>query len=635
MSELLYLIVLFPLIGFLVNGLLGRWLTERQSGLVASLTVAGSFLISAWLLLDLLTLPEQTRRLTQTLFTWIPVGDLQVHVTYVLDPLSAVMVLVITGVGLLIHIYSIGYMRGDPGVRRYFAYLNLFMFMMLNLVLSDNLVVLFLGWEGVGLCSYLLIGFWFSDESKARAGMKAFIVNRIGDAAFIIAMIMLFNRFGTLSMGDIAWLAPGASGDTQLLTTITMLLFIGAVGKSAQVPLYVWLPDAMAGPTPVSALIHAATMVTAGVYLIARNAALFSLAPVTMATIAIVGVITALFAATIAVTQNDIKKVLAYSTISQLGYMFMALGTGAFGAAVFHLMTHAFFKALLFLGAGSVIHGMGDEQDMRKMGNLRHAMPITFGVMLVGVLAISGIPGLSGFFSKDEILWAAFEHGGGVNLIYLAGLLTAGLTAFYMSRMLFMTFFGQSRWADGKQPHESPSVMTVPLIILAFLAIAGGYLGVPEALGGHNLLHHFLSPVLSATAAGAHMANEAVEMLLMLISVGVAGSGIYLAFRIYIDKPETAVTLQKKFPLLHRLSANKFYVDELYRAVIVRPYEMVSELFWKGIDVKLIDAAVNGAGRALSNLGGAVRMIQTGRLQHYASMLLLGVAFILIMIMAS
>ena len=634
MNETLFLIVLFPLIGFLVNGLAGRWLTERQSGLVASLSVAGSFLISAQLLLGLLTLPEHSRRLVQTLYTWIPLGELQIHVTYVFDPLSAVMALVITGVGLLIHIYSIGYMRGDPGIRRYFAYLNLFTFMMLNLVLADNLVVMFLGWEGVGLCSYLLIGFWFSDESKARAGMKAFIVNRIGDAGFIIAMIMLFDLFGTLSMGDIAWLAPGAGNELPLMTAITLLLFLGAVGKSAQMPLYVWLPDAMAGPTPVSALIHAATMVTAGVYLVARNAVLFSLTPVTMSTIAIVGTVTALFAATIALTQNDIKKVLAYSTISQLGYMFMALGVGAFGAAVFHLVTHAFFKALLFLGAGSVIHGMGDEQDLRKMGNLRRAMPTTFGVMLIGALAISGVPGLSGFFSKDEILWAAFEHGGGVNLIYLAGLLTAGLTAFYMWRMLFMAFFGEAKWADDHQPHESPSVMTLPLIILAFLALVGGYLGVPEALGGHNMLHHFLAPVLTPAATGGHVANEALEMLLMLVSVGVAGTGIYLAFRIYIEKPQSAAALQEKFPLLHKLSANKYYVDEIYRAIILRPFQIVSELLWKGFDVKIIDAAVNGSGRAVSKLGGAVRLLQTGLLQHYASMLLLGVAFILIMIVA-
>ncbi|MCH8328011.1 MAG: NADH-quinone oxidoreductase subunit L [Candidatus Marinimicrobia bacterium] len=588
-------------------------------------------------------------------FHWADLGTVPVTLGVKLDSLTVAMYFMVTFIAFWIFVFSLGYMSGHSDevagkskYHRFFCYLSLFGFSMLGLVISSSLLFLFIFWELVGLCSYLLIGFYFDKGFASRAAMKAFITNRVGDFGFLIGLMLVYFQLGTLDLDEAATrFAEQYAAHTgifassftmfgwSLATIMGVGLFCGAMGKSAQFPLHVWLPDAMAGPTPVSALIHAATMVTAGVYLIARNATLFALAPATMATIAIVGTVTALFAATIAVTQNDIKKVLAYSTISQLGYMFMALGTGAFGAAVFHLMTHAFFKALLFLGAGSVIHGMGNEQDMRKMGNLRHAMPTTFAVMAVGALAIAGIPGLSGFFSKDEILWAAFEHGGGVNLIYLAGLLTAGLTAFYMARMIMMTFFGQSRWANGKRPHESPSVMTLPLIILAFLSIAGGYLGVPEALGGHNLLHHFLAPVLTTTAAGGHMANEALEMLLMLVSVGVAGSGIYLAFRIYIDKPEMAATLQEKFPLLHRLSANKFYVDEIYRAAIVRPFEMVSELLWKGFDVKVIDAAVNGAGRALSSLGGAVRMIQTGRLQHYASMLLLGVAFILIMIMAS
>ena len=633
MSDTLYLLVLFPFIGFLVNGLGGRWLSEKQSGLVASLAVAGSFIIGAQLFLGLLTRPEDNRRLVQTLFTWLPLGELNIHVTYVFDPLAAIMVLVITGVGLLIHIYSIGYMRGDPGIRRYFAYLNLFTFMMLNLVLSDSLVLLFMGWEGVGLCSYLLIGFWFTDAAKARAGMKAFVVNRIGDAGFLIAIIMIFDRFGTLSMADISWLAPGAGIDTAFITTVTLLMFVGAVGKSAQVPLYVWLPDAMAGPTPVSALIHAATMVTAGVYLVARNSALFALAPVTMGIIAAVGTITALLAATIAITQTDIKKVLAYSTISQLGYMFMALGVGAFSAAIFHLMTHAFFKALLFLGAGSVIHGMGEEQNLQKMGGLRHLMPTTFMTMTIGALAIAGLPGLAGFFSKDEILWSAFNSSGGISWIWLVGLATAGLTAFYMARMLFLTFFGEQRWADGVKPHESPSVMTIPLIILAFLAIVGGYAGIPEALGGHNALHHFLAPLMAtfhASGEAAPAANHPLELLLMLVSTGVVLAAAYNAYRFYVQQPDLPAAAARKFPLLYRLSNRRYFVDEFYDLVILRPFRALADLLWKWIDVRLIDELANLAGRTTVRLGGALRLMQSGLIQHYASLLLLGVVFILL-----
>jgi len=633
MDETLYLITLFPLLGFLINGLGGRWLSERQSGLVASLAVLGSFIVSAQLLLALMALPVEERLFTQTLFSWIPVGELNIRVSYWLDPLSAVMALVVSGVGLLIHIYSIGYMRGDPGVRRYFSFLNLFTFMMLTLVLADNLVFLFLGWEGVGLCSYLLIGFWFEDEAKARAGLKAFIVNRIGDAGFIVAMILLYSQFGTLSISEIAHAAPGAAVGRGFFTAATLLMFLGAVGKSAQIPLYVWLPDAMAGPTPVSALIHAATMVTAGVYLIARNSVLFSLSPITMTTVATIGILTAFYAATIAITQNDIKKVLAYSTISQLGYMFTAVGLGAFSAGIFHLMTHAFFKALLFLGAGCVIHGLKGEQDMGRMGGLKRHLPTTHWTMLVGVLTIAGIPGLSGFFSKDEILWEAFNQNGGFSWIWLVGIVTAGITAFYMFRLFFRTFYGEAVWEGTHRPHESPSVMTIPLVLLAFLSIFGGYVGIPAVLGGVNRFHHFLEPVLAhypVTGAAAQPASHGLELLLMGVSTVVVLGGVYYAYRMYVRQPTLAADLARRLGPLYRLSFNKYFVDEAYHLLLVRPFQALAAISWKWFDVRVVDGVVNESGHAVARLGGVVRRVQNGLIQHYASIILLGVIFILI-----
>jgi len=632
MGDTLYLITLFPLVGFLVNGLLGRWLTERQSGLVASLSVLGSFLVSAELLLRMLARPEANRLFTQVLFSWIPVGALDIQIGYWFDPLTAVMTLVVSGVGLLIHIYSIGYMRGDPGVKRYFAFLNLFTFMMLNLVLADNLVLMFLGWEGVGLCSYLLIGFWFEDVEKARAGMKAFIVNRIGDAGFIIAMVLLYHQFGTLQISEIVRAAPVAQVGQNFFTLVTLLMFVGATGKSAQIPLFVWLPDAMAGPTPVSALIHAATMVTAGVYLIARNSVLFSLAPTTMGIVAAIGILTAFFAAVIALTQDDIKKVLAYSTISQLGYMFAAVGVGAFAVGIFHLMTHAFFKGLLFLGAGSVIHGMGGEQDMGKMGGLRRHMPTTYWTMLVGVLAIAGVPGLSGFFSKDEILWSAYSRYAGFNWIWLLGVITAGLTAFYMFRLLIRTFFGEPRWEGEHQPHESPSVMTIPLTLLAYLAILGGYIGIPEALGGHNRFHHFLSPVMAHYPPEAFHGAQMLEIVVMAVSTVVALGGIYYAYRLYVQRPEMLEALTRSMGVLYRLSKNKFYVDEIYHALVVKPVRGLSQGLWQWFDVRLVDGLANGSGRSVANLSSLVRRMQNGLIQHYASIILLGVLIIMLMI---
>ena len=627
----LYLITLFPLLGFLINGLLGRWLTERQAGLVASLAVLGSFVMSAMYFLAL-TRPD-VAHISQNLFAWISVGDLQVNVGYRFDPLSALMTLIVSGVGLLIHIYSMGYMRGDPGVRRYFAILNLFTFMMLNLVLADSLVLLFLGWEGVGLCSYLLIGFWFRDEAKARAGMKAFVVNRIGDAGFLIAMMVLYHHFGTLNMSAIAEAAPHARLAEGVFTAITLLLLLGAVGKSAQIPLHVWLPDAMAGPTPVSALIHAATMVTAGVYLIARNGVLFSLAPTTMTVMASIGILTALLAATIAITQHDIKKVLAYSTISQLGYMFAALGVGAYSAAIFHLMTHAFFKGLLFLGAGSVIHGLDGEQDLRKMGGLKEALPTTHWTMLVAVLAIAGLPGLSGFFSKDAILWSAFSHTVGFSWIWLVGVLTAGLTAFYMFRLYFLTFGGAARWAGAQEPHESSSVMTVPLVLLAFLSLFGGYVGVPQVLGGVNRLEYFLAPVLTITAAHAapvHGAAQALELLLMGVTTVVVLGGGYYAYRIYLRQPALAESLAQRLRFLHRLSYNKYFIDEAYALLVVDPFKRLATTIWAWVDVKAVDGFVNGMGRSVAAAGSYIRRAQSGLIQHYAAVILFGVVFILV-----
>ena len=632
MGDFLYLITLLPLLGFIINGLGGRWLSEKQSGIIASLAVLGSFLVSAQMLLALISLPEEQRLFVQTLFAWIPVGDLNIQVGYWFDPLTAVMVLVVSGVGLLIHVYSIGYMHGDPGVKRYFSFMNLFTFMMLNLVLADNLVLLFLGWEGVGLCSYLLIGFWFEDEAKARAGFKAFIVNRIGDAGFLAAMVLLYHQFGTLTINELSESALVSTAGRSFFTAITLLMFLGAVGKSAQIPLYVWLPDAMAGPTPVSALIHAATMVTAGVYLIARNSVLFTLAPTTMTVVATIGILTAFYAATIAITQRDIKKVLAYSTISQLGYMFAAVGVGVFSAGIFHLMTHAFFKALLFLGAGSVIHSLNGEQDLDKMGGMRSHLPTTYWTMLVAVLAIAGIPGLSGFFSKDEILWGAFAQHEGFSWIWLVGIITAGMTAFYMARLFFRTFFGKANWEGDSEPHESPSVMTIPLVLLAFLSIFGGYVGVPEVLGGINRFHHFLEPVL----APSHSVHETVqhvshgaELLLMGLSTVVVTTGIYYAYRIYVKQPEAAKTLAEKAGILYRLSYNKYYVDEIYDFLVIRPFRSLADITWRRFDVDVVDGAVNGSGKMVAYTAGIIRKVQNGLIQNYASIILLGVILIM------
>jgi NADH-quinone oxidoreductase subunit L len=559
------------------------------------------------------------------LFPWIEVGGLKIEFAFLIDRLALIMTLVVTGVGSLIHLYSVGYMGHDKAYARYFAYLNLFLFAMLLLVLGESLPLIFIGWEGVGLCSYLLIGFWFTDLEKSKAGMKAFVVNRIGDAGFLIAMFLLFNAAGSLGVLDLA-------ANRELLAPIATLaclaLFAGVAGKSAQIPLYIWLPDAMAGPTPVSALIHAATMVTAGVYLMCRMSFLFLLSPVAMEVVATVGAMTALFAALIAITQKDIKKVLAYSTVSQLGYMVMAVGMGAFTAGVFHLMTHAFFKACLFLGAGSVIHGLSGEQDLFKMGGLRKKMPITFITYAAATLAICGIFPFAGFFSKDEILWQAFSHGH--TFLWAIGFLTAGLTPFYICRGLSLAFLGKNRSPDLKA-HESPISMTIPLIILALLSLVGGWVGIPEAFGGSNVFHHWLMGVFAYPELfneGAH-ASHGVELILSLATFLFALHMGLFALILYSRQLHRVESWSKKFGFIHKLLSNKFYVDELYQKVILGPMRLFAEkVLWKTADEKLIDGLfVNGSAHGVGLFGRLLSLTQTGLLQNYA--LLIGIGAII------
>lgn len=628
------LIPLFPFVGFLFLGLTNKKLTNKSVGLIACGSVALSFISGLISFSNLLSMPPEMRLINARLFDWIVVGDFKTAVSFVFDPLSAVMVLVVSGVGLLIHIYSIGYMSHDKGYARYFSYLNLFTFSMLVLVLADNLLLMFVGWEGVGLCSYLLIGFWFNKKSATDAGKKAFIVNRIGDFGFLLGIMLIFWNMGTLDVREIALKAPElASAGSGIITAIALLLFLGATGKSAQIPLYVWLPDAMEGPTPVSALIHAATMVTAGVYMVARLSALYVLSPVALTVVAIVGGLTALFAATIGLVQNDIKRVLAYSTISQIGYMFLACGVAAFSAGIFHLMTHAFFKALLFMSAGSVIHALSGEQDMRNMGGLKSYLPHTFRVMLIGTLAISGVPLLAGFFSKDDILWQAFSSPNGNPLFWAMGITAAILTAFYMFRLLYLTFYGKTRLGAESlhHVHESPKVMTTSLYILALLSIVGGYIGLPHALGGGAWFEKFLEPVI----ARPHHIESAVhhslslEYLLMLISVIAAVIGIGVAYAFYIKNPERPKRLALRFSAAYKVLLNKYYIDEIYDYAIVKPLYIASLLFWKIFDVAIIDGAINGTASFFGTISQRLRVFQTGYVRNYALALLIGVVAIL------
>jgi NADH-quinone oxidoreductase subunit L len=634
MQNLVTLIPLFPLLGFLLIGLTNKRLPNKVVGLIASGSVSLSFISGLVSFSNLLGMAPESRLINPHLFDWIEVGAFKSSVSFAFDPLSAVMVLVVSGVGLLIHIYSIGYMSHDKGFARYFAYLNLFTFSMLVLVLADNLLLMFVGWEGVGLCSYLLIGFWFHKKSATNAGKKAFIVNRIGDFGFLRGVMLIFWNMGTLNIREIAIQAPQLSHlGSGLITAIALLLFVGATGKSAQIPLYVWLPDAMEGPTPVSALIHAATMVTAGVYMVARLSAVYVLSPTALTVVAIVGGLTALYAATIGLAQNDIKRVLAYSTISQLGYMFLACGVAAFSAGIFHLMTHAFFKALLFMSAGSVIHALSGEQDMRNMGGLKKYLPHTFRVLLVGTLAISGVPLLAGFFSKDDILWQAFSSPYGNPVFWLMGILAAILTAFYMFRLLYLTFYGKTNFNSEalNHVHESPSVMTTPLYILALLSIVGGYIGLPHILGGGAWFEKFLKPVIAKPEHIEAIVEHSVssEYLLMLLSIVAAAIGITTAYLFYIKNPERPKRFALKLSGAYQLILHKYYIDEVYDYLVVKPLYITSLIFWKIFDVSVIDGSINGTARFFGSLSQRLRVFQTGYVRNYALVLLIGVVALL------
>ncbi|MDB5115424.1 MAG: NADH-quinone oxidoreductase subunit 12 [Mucilaginibacter sp.] len=628
MDKYIWLIPLLPLAGFIINGIGRNTLSKGAIGFIGSLLVLIPFGLSVGTFLQINSTGQP---INVDLFDWFSVGSLHVNFSFLVDQLSSLMLLIITGVGFLIHLYSVGYMHDDNGFGKFFAYLNLFVFFMLLLVLGSNYLVMFIGWEGVGLCSYLLIGFWYTNPSYADAAKKAFIMNRIGDLGFLIGIFLIFNTFGSIAYADVFGKAATMHAGDGPFVLITLLLFVGAIGKSAQLPLFTWLPDAMAGPTPVSALIHAATMVTAGVYMIARSNILFTLAPDTMEVIAIVGLATATFAALIALTQTDIKKVLAYSTVSQLGYMFLGLGVGAYTGAFFHVLTHAFFKALLFLGAGSVIHAAGGEQDMRKMGGLKGKLPITFITMLAGTIAISGIPPFAGFFSKDEILAHAFMHS---TTFYVIGVITAMFTSFYMFRMLYLTFYGKFRGTHEQEHHlhESPPSMTIPLIILAILSVIGGLIGIPESLGGHHWLEHYLAPVFanSTQILGEQTLSNSTEMTLMAVSVGAAVLALIYAYIKYIKNAQVPVSDEEERPALINLSYNKFYIDELYDAIIRKPLDALSGFFYKVVDRLGIDGLVNGLGKGSIEASKGLRLLQTGNVGFYIFMMVAGIIAILV-----
>jgi NADH-quinone oxidoreductase subunit L len=638
-TNLLWLIPILPFTGFLLNGTLGRKLPRAAVAAIALLFTAVPALIVAqlWIFMKSAGAPTSISIVSQP---WIAVSGFHVDFAFTVDHLTLIMLGVVTGVGFLIHIYSVGYMAHEEGYWRFFAYLNLFMFFMLVLVLSSSFLLLFVGWEGVGLASYLLIGFYFTRDSAANAGKKAFIVNRIGDFGFLLAMFLIIAHFGSLDFATVFAAAPTV---TAPITAICLLLVLGAAGKSAQIPLYVWLPDAMEGPTPVSALIHAATMVTAGIYMVARCHVLFNMSPTALAVVACIGAATALFAATIGMVQNDIKRVLAYSTVSQLGYMFMACGVGAYSAGIFHLMTHAFFKALLFLSAGSVIHAMSNEQDMRKMGGLRKRIPITFWCMTAGVVAIAGIPPLAGFFSKDEILYQTYTHGGALYIfLWLVGLVTAGLTSFYMFRLWFKTFFGPEHFSEHHDHHsahdshahgvhESPLVMTVPLMVLALLSVIGGWVGVPLAFGGHNEFEHFLEPVFAPTEhVVEHVTSRAAEPVLAVVSVLVALLGLAVAYLLYVRKPGTSTEIARKYKPVYALLDHKYWVDEIYGLAIIAPLLGLSRVILNGVvDSGIVQGSASLAAGTTGALASVTRRMQSGNIRSYAGWLALGAAAVI------
>lgn len=628
MVEIFWVIPFIPALSTLILAVFGRKLPKRYVSFQACFAVFASFAVSVVSLIGLLRAGTETSPIIKNLFSWIQAGSFRADLSLQFDPLSAVMALVVTGVGFLIHVYSVGYMAEDWGYTRYFTYLNLFTFAMLILVMSSNIVLMFVGWEGVGLCSYLLIGFWFEKPSAASAGKKAFLVNRIGDAAFLLGIFFIFIHIGSGEFRAINEAIGGGAVSASLATLIAILLFVGATGKSAQIPLYVWLPDAMEGPTPVSALIHAATMVTAGVYMVTRMNALYALSGTAAQIVAIVGALTAVYAATMALTQNDIKRVLAYSTISQIGYMFIGCGVGAYAAGMFHLYTHAFFKSLLFLAAGSVMHALSGELDMRKMGGLKKYLPLTYPTFLVGAIAIAGIPFLSGFFSKDAILTHAFASG--QYFVWALGVFGAVLTAFYMFRLIFLTFHGEERIEPEakKHLHESPRVMTIPLVLLAFFSAVAGYVGLPVVFGKNlNIFSRFLEPVI-VHGHEAHL-SLSTEWMLILISVAVAVVGIYVAWVFYLRNPRIPHTLVARFPGIYRLLVNKYYVDEIYEALFVNSTVRGSEKVYDHFDLKVIDGAVNGSASVTNFFGKLLSRIQTGLIKDYALVFLLGAILLL------
>ncbi|GAA3921676.1 NADH-quinone oxidoreductase subunit L [Chitinophaga oryziterrae] len=627
MMNLVWLVPFLPLLGFLVNGLGRRYLSKSLSGIIGSGAVLAAFVISLLIFLEVRQPGFQAQ--VVNLFDFISAGSLHIPFAFQVDQLSALFLLIITGVGTLIHIYSTSYMHDETseGFARYFAYLNLFIFSMLILVLGANYVMMFIGWEGVGLCSYLLIGFWYKNTNYNNAAKKAFIMNRIGDLGFLLGIFMMIVNFGSVTFPEVFEKAAALGAHSAVIPVIAILLFVGAMGKSAQLPLYTWLPDAMAGPTPVSALIHAATMVTAGIYMIARSNILYTLAPCIQTFVAVIGLVTAVLAASIALKQDDIKKVLAYSTVSQLGYMFLALGVGAYTTAVFHVMTHAFFKALLFLGSGSVIHAMGGEQDIRKMGGLKKYMPVTNITFLIGCLAIAGVPGLSGFFSKDEILSSTFEVN---KIMYVVGLLTALMTAFYMFRLYYMTFQGKFRGTHEQEHHlhESPGAMTFPLIVLAILAVFAGYIGLPEVFGAKNLLAEYLAPVFAPSApfAEVHHLEHNTEWLLMGLSSVLVIITIFLARSWFRNYEDTGVQRTGFAKVLE----NKWYVDEIYDAIIVKPLMGLSRFFEEAIEKSGIDRLINGVGRSVYWSSQQVRLLQSGQVGFYIFAMVIGMVVLFV-----
>lgn len=626
MKEIAWLLPALPLAGFIINGLGRKYIPKTLAGIIGSATVLGAFIIGIMLFMQV---HETQQGEVLNYYRWLSVGSLVVDLGLYVDQLSAWMILIITGIGFLIHVYSMGYMSHDEGHNKFFAYLNLFVFFMLVLVMGSNYPMMFIGWEGVGLCSYLLIGFWNTNTNYNNAAKKAFVMNRIGDLGFLLGMFMIYYNFGSLDYNVVFAKVAGFEINSPVLVAIALLLFVGAMGKSAQLPLYTWLPDAMAGPTPVSALIHAATMVTAGIYMIVRSNIIYTLAPHAQDVVMIVGLATSIFAAVIGLKQNDIKKVLAYSTVSQLGLMFMALGVGAYSSAMFHVTTHAFFKALLFLGSGSVIHAMGGEQDMRFMGGLRKKLPITFITFLLGTLAICGIPPLSGFFSKDEILLNAFIHS---PVLWGLAVISSLITTIYMLRLLFVTFYGKFRGTHDQEHHlhESPASMTIPLVVLCILSVFGGLLNVPEIFGGNAWAHHYFSGMIISVGEGhGHAVSHATEFVLMGVMLGLIAVAFVIVRNKYINKgavPEK----DEEMTGFTKLIGNKFMVDEIYDFFIVKPAYLMSSALYYVAELKFIDLIVNAIGDGMVGLGRVFRRLQTGNIGFYIFTMVLSIVAILV-----